>query len=164
MKKNILFVCTGNSCRSVMAEGLMKKLVHDTGHARDFLIGSAGVAAFEGSTASEETLQVLKTLGIDMSEHRSRHLTAAMVRLADKIFVMENMHRYAVLQDWPEAAEKTHLLTEYSKKIKHRGHEIDIPDPIRMSKDFYKNVFLVIQECVEHIGEEFGVKKEGEGL
>ena len=163
MKKNVLFVCTGNSCRSVMAEGLFKKLVEDAGLAKDFIVGSAGVAAFDGSDASPETLQVLRTQGIDMSAHRSRHLTAAMVRLADKIFVMENMHRHAILQDWPEAAEKTHLLTEFSKRAKNRGHEIDIPDPIRMSKDFYKNVFLVISECVEHIGEEFGVKKEGEG-
>ena len=157
MKKNILFVCTGNSCRSVMAEGLFKKLVEDRD---DFFVGSAGVAAADGYGASDETLRVMKKNGIDMSSHKSRHITTAMVRTADKIFVMENMHRAAILQDWPEAAEKTHLLTEYSKHAKHRGREIDIPDPIRMSQDFYKNVFDVIRECVEHIAEEFGVKKE----
>ena len=158
MKKSILFVCTGNSCRSVMAEGLFRDIVK--GRAEDFLVGSAGIAAFDGSGASEETLRVMGAHGIDMSEHKSRRLTAAMVRTADKIFVMENMHKHAILQDWPEAGEKTHLLTEYSKKLQHRGHEIDIPDPIQMSRDFYKNVFLVIRECVEHIAEEYGVKKE----
>ena len=162
MKKSILFVCTGNSCRSVMAEGLFRKIVE--GRAGDFLVGSAGIAAFEGSGASEETLRVMKTHGIDMSEHKSRRVTTAMVRTADKIFVMENMHRHAILQDWPEAAEKTHLLTEYSKKAHNYGHEIDIADPIQMSRDFYKNVFLVIRECVEHIAEDYGIKKKQESL
>lgn len=146
-----------------MAEGLMRKLVEDAGREEEFHIGSAGVAAFDGYEASAETLQVLSKHGIDMSEHKSRRLTAQMVRTADKIFVMENMHRTAVLQEWPEAAEKTHLLTEYEKKAARRGHEIDIPDPIRMSNTFYRNVFQVIRECVGHIGEEFGVKN-GEDL
>ncbi len=157
MKKSILFVCTGNSCRSVMAEGLFKKAVENR---KDFLVGSAGVAAGDGYGASDDTLLVMKKHGIDMSDHKSRRVTAAMVRTADKIFVMENMHRDAILEEWPEAAEKTHLLTEYSKHVKHRGREIDIPDPIRMSQDFYRNVFEVIRECVDHIAEEFGVKKE----
>ena len=118
MKKNILFVCTGNSCRSVMAEGLFKKLIEDR---KDFHVGSAGVGAADGYGASDETLRVMKKHGIDMSDHKSRGITAAMVRTADKIFVMENMHRDAILEEWPEAAEKTHLLTEYSKHAKHHG-------------------------------------------
>ena len=158
MKKSILFVCTGNSCRSVMAEGLFKKLVEMR---EDFLVGSAGVGAADGYGASDETLRVMRKHGIDMSRHKSRCITAAMVRTADRIFVMENMHRDAILREWPEVAEKTHLLTEYSRHAKHRGREIDIPDPIRMSQDFYRNVFDVIRECVDHIAEEFGVKKEG---
>ena len=156
-KKNILFVCTGNSCRSVMAEGLLKKMVEGRD---DFLIGSAGVGTGDGYRASDETLRVLSRHGIDMSAHKSRAITAAMVRTADRIFVMENMHKAAILAEWPEVSEKTHLLTEYSRHAKVRGNEIDIPDPIRMSSDFYKNVFDVIRECVEHIAEEFGVKKE----
>ena len=156
-KKNILFVCTGNSCRSVMADGLFKKLVEGR---KDFIVGSAGVGAGDGYAASDETLRVLSRHGIDMSAHKSRQITAAMVHAADRIFVMENMHKFAILREWPEVSEKTHLLTEYSRHAKVRGNEIDIPDPIRMSSDFYKNVFQVIRECVEHIAEEFGVKKE----
>jgi protein-tyrosine-phosphatase len=162
LKKNVLFVCTGNSCRSVMAEGLFRKLVQDAGKEKDFLVGSAGVAAFDGYGASDETLRALRAQGIDMSGHKSRRVTAQMARTADKIYVMEEMHRRAILEEWPEAAEKTHLLTEFSNKPKVRGHEIDIPDPIRMSSDFYRNVFMVIKECIVHIGENFGIKSEEE--
>ena len=158
MKKNILFVCTGNSCRSVMAEGFFKKLIE--GQADDFQVGSAGIAAIDGYGASAQTVRVMKDLGIDVSGHKSQLLTGAMVRLADKIFVMEGMHREAILQNWPEASEKVHLLTEYSAKAKQRGHNIDIPDPIQMSEHFYKNVLSVIQDCVTHIAEEFGIKTE----
>ena len=157
MKKNILFVCTGNSCRSVMAEWYFKHLLED--QADEFLVGSAGVGAMDGYPSSAETLRVLQGEGIDASDHRSRKITAAMVRTADKIFVMEVMHKEAILQPWPEAAEKTHLLTEYSTDKFQRSLEIDIPDPIRMPNNFYNNVFRVIRDCVEQIAKEMGVKK-----
>ena len=157
MKKNILFVCTGNSCRSVMAEGLFRKVIED--RADEFHVGSAGIGALDGFNASEETIRVMREHGIDVSGHRSRQLTPAMVRTADKILVMETIHKNAILDNWPEAAEKTHLLTEYSRK-KYRGHEIDIPDPIRMPQNFYNSVFQVIRECVDHVAEEYGIKKE----
>ena len=157
MKKNILFVCMGNSCRSVMAEGLFKKLIGE--RADEFSVGSAGLGALDGFHASDETVRVMKEQGIDVSDHQSRRLTGAMVRTADRVFVMETMHRDAIIQNWPEAVEKVHLLTEYSRK-KVRGHEIDIPDPIRMPQNFYENVFKIIRECIGHIAEEFGIKQE----
>ncbi len=156
MKKNVLFVCTGNSCRSVMAEGYFKHLIE--GQEDGFLVGSAGVGAMDGYSASPETVRVMREHGVDVTEHKSRKLTSAMVRAADKIFVMESMHREAILQNWPEAAEKTHLLTEYSKDDFQRSLEIDIPDPIRMPANFYNNVFKVIRDCVVRIAEEMGVR------
>ena len=141
MKKNILFVCTGNSCRSVMAEGLFRHLVK--GREKSFLIGSAGTNALDGYEASEQAVQVMKKEGIDVSNHRSRRLTSAMVRSADKIFVMETRHREAILQAWPEASEKVHLLSS-----------AEVPDPIGSSEYFYKNVFSVIREGVKNIVKE----------
>ena len=157
MKKNILFVCTGNSCRSVMAEGYFKYLIAD--EAEGFLVGSAGVGAMDGYPPSTETLRVMREEGIDVSGHRSRKITTAMVRTADKIFVMEVMHKEAIVQHWPEAGEKVHLLTEYSTDQFQRSLEIDIPDPIRMPENFYNNVFRVIRDCVLQIAGEMGVNK-----
>ena len=142
-----------------MAEGIFKKLVED--RAGEFSVGSAGIGALDGFKASDETVQVMKEHGIDVSGHRSRRLTVAMVRTADKVFVMEAMHKLSILESWPEAGEKIHLLTEYSEKAV-RGHDIDIPDPIRMPHNFYRNVFTVIRECVGHVAEEFGIKMEEE--
>ena len=158
MKKSVLFVCTGNSCRSVMAEGLFRHMVAEK--SADFRIGSAGVSAMDGYPASTETVRVMRQNGVDISQHRSRRLTTTMVRSADKIFVMEVMHKIAILQNWPEAKEKVHLLTEYSKNMKGKGLEIEIPDPIRMSESFYENVFQVIRECVSGVADEFGVSQE----
>ncbi len=156
MKKNILFVCTGNSCRSVMAEGIFRQAVSD--RASEFLVGSAGVSAMDGYPASGETIRVMKDHGIDVSQHKSRHLTAAMVRAADKILVMEVMHKIDIMESWPEAGEKVFLLTDYAPNVKACGLEIEIPDPIRMSDSFYKNVFQEIRGCVLRLAEEFRVK------
>jgi protein-tyrosine phosphatase len=136
-----------------MAEGLFRQAVSD--RANEFVVGSAGVSAMDGYPASAETIRVMKEHGIDIFNHKSRCLTPAMVRTANKILVMEVAHKLAILQNWPEAGEKVHLLTEYAGNMKMRGHEIEIPDPIRMSESFYKNVFQVIRECVVRLAEEF---------
>ena len=117
----------------------------------EFSVSSAGLSALEDYPASEETVIVMKDHGIDVSGHRSRRLTAAMVRTADKIFVMEHYHRDFIVQRWPESAEKVHLLTELSSDENQKMREIDIPDPIRMPDDFYRNVFGIIRNCVQRI-------------
>lgn len=139
--KLIIFVCTGNSCRSVMAEGLFKKYCEK--RPSDFQIISAGVGTIDGLLASPETLRLLKEEeGIDMSAHRSQRLTRELIASADRIYAMEKMHRDWILQFVPEAASKVELLAG-----------TDIPDPIRMSEAFYKNVFTVIRDNVKKIAE-----------
>ena len=124
-----------------MAEGLFRHLV--SSKAGRFLVGSAGIHALDGCEASEQAVQVMEREGIDVSSHRSRRLTAAMVRSADKIFVMENSHKQSILRSWPEASEKVHLLSE-----------TEIPDPIGTSEHFYKNVFCVIRDAIVRIVKE----------
>lgn len=149
MSQNILFVCTGNSCRSVMAEGLFRRAV--AGREKDFVVGSAGVAAYDGYPSTMETIRAMRKEGVDVSGHRSRRLTREMVREADKIFVMEKMHREMILNFWPEAVGKVRLLTQFSPSADEKMLELDVPDPIGTSDEFYGQTLKIIDGCVREI-------------
>src|SRR5688572_31945436 len=132
--KTVLFVCTGNVCRSPMAEGLFKHAVRGRGSYR---VISAGVGAVDGQPASDHAVHALQEIGIDISNHRSRHLTAELVSQADYIFGMTHSHVDAIMLLYPQAAEKTFLLREFDETLD--SFENDIPDPIGGSFEVYLN-------------------------
>ncbi len=123
--KTILFVCTGNICRSPMAEGLFRHAIKGRG---DYQVYSAGVGAVEGLPPSENAVLALRQLGIDITRQRSRMLSSELVQKADFIFGMTHSHVDAILLLYPQAAEKTFLLREFDETLDR--FENDIPDPI----------------------------------
>lgn len=147
--KKILFVCTGNSCRSVMAEWLFKKAVAN--RPGEFYVHSAGVSAMDGFSASDETILALREEGIDASGHQSKLLTREMIEEADEIYAMEKMHKDWILRIDPSARGKVKLITEAAENTHESLKEAGIPDPIRMSSEFYRNVLTVIRDCVRNI-------------
>jgi glycine hydroxymethyltransferase len=132
--KTVLFVCTGNICRSPMAEGLFR---HGTKGRSDFKVLSAGVGAVDGLPPSEYAVRALRELGIDISKQRSRMLTAELVNDADYVFGMTHSHVDAITLLYPQAAEKTFLLREFDETLE--SYENDISDPIGGSYDVYLN-------------------------
>jgi glycine hydroxymethyltransferase len=132
--KTILFVCTGNVCRSPMAEGLFRHAVKGNGR---FRVLSAGVGAAEGQPPSPHAVRALKELGIDISRQRSRMLTPELVQEADYIFGMTHGHVDAVTLLFPQAVEKTFLLREFDETLD--VFEKDISDPIGGSYEVYLN-------------------------
>ncbi|MDX1950694.1 MAG: ribose 5-phosphate isomerase B [Verrucomicrobiota bacterium] len=132
--KTILFVCTGNVCRSPMAEGLFRHAVKGRG---DFRIVSAGVGAIDGQPPSPYAVKACKDLQIDIGRQRSRMLTAELVQQADYIFGMTHGHVDAVTLLYPQAAEKTFLLREFDETLDI--FEKDISDPIGGSYEVYVN-------------------------
>src|SRR2546430_1042516 len=130
--KTILFVCTGNICRSPMAEGLFRQAVKGR---NDFRVMSAGVGAVEGVPPSDHAVRALKELGIDISRQRSRMLTGESIQQADYIFGMTHSHVDAVTLLYPQAAEKTFLLREFDETLDN--YEADIGDPIGGSYEVY---------------------------
>ena len=132
--KTILFVCTGNICRSPMAEGLFRHASKGRG---DYRVLSAGVGAMDGLPPSENAVRALKELGIDISQQRSRMLTADLVHRADYIFGMTHSHVDAIMLLYPHAAEKTFLLREFDETLD--SFENDVPDPIGGSLETYLN-------------------------
>src|SRR5215475_11329729 len=132
--KTVLFVCTGNVCRSPMAEGIFRHAVQGHGNYRVF---SAGLGAMEGQPPSLYAVQAVKELGIDISGQRSRMLTPELVQQADYIFGMTHSHIDTVMLLYPQAAEKTFLLREFDETLD--TFEKDISDPIGGSYEIYLN-------------------------
>jgi len=130
--KTVLFVCTGNICRSPMAEGLFRHAVKGR---TDFRVVSAGVGAVDGLPPSEHAVKALRELGIDISRQRSRMLTADLVQQADYIFGMTHSHVDAITMLYPMSAEKTFLLREFDETLD--SYENDISDPIGGSYEVY---------------------------
>ena len=131
--KTILFVCTGNICRSPMAEGLFRHAVARRG---DYRVVSAGIGAIDGQPPSLHAIRAMKELGLDISQQRSRMLTANLVREADLIFGMTHNHVDSVLLLYPFAAEKTFLLREFDETLdpfeKDLRHMMHFRSPIRL--------------------------------
>ena len=117
-----------------MAEGLFKKVVRGRGAYR---VVSAGVGALDGQRASEHAVTACRALGLDISQHRSQHLTARLVAEADYIFGMTHSHVEAIMLLYPQAAEKTFLLREFDETLD--AYENDISDPIGGSYEVYCN-------------------------
>ncbi len=132
--KTILFVCTGNVCRSPMAEGIFRQVVEGR---EDYVALSAGLGAMDGLPPTPHAVEALKEMGIDISGLRSRPLTAELVRQADYIFCMTHSHIDMVTALYPQAAEKTFLLREFDERPD--TCEKDISDPIGGSYAVYVN-------------------------
>ncbi|QDU33319.1 Low molecular weight protein-tyrosine-phosphatase YwlE [Poriferisphaera corsica] len=132
--KTILMVCTGNTCRSPMAEGFAKHLIaqhlgitSDDLPARGYDIRSAGSFAYDGAPVSPESVQALQTHNIDIAAHTSSALTPDLIDKADLIYCMTDSHRQAVLSIAPQAAHKTHRLIP----------DQNVSDPIGMGLTAY---------------------------
>jgi protein arginine phosphatase len=143
--RRILFVCTGNSCRSIMAEAYLNKLSADHGGA--FEVRSAGTLGIEGNAPSKEVITLLAREGIDTSFYISKGLTPEVVAWAELILVMAPEHKLAVLDLDPGAESKVRYLGEFNPE---RG-EIIIPDPIGRSLAFYVSSFRVIKQSIEEL-------------
>ena len=133
----VLFVCTGNTCRSPMGELLMrqrlaqiKKCRFDELEDHGFVVRSAGLSAAAGCPASSESVAILRELGLDLSKHEAQPLTEQLVRHADLILTMTAGHWQAIVQRWPGAADRTHMLLP---------EQIDVCDPIGRAMDAYRH-------------------------
>jgi glycine hydroxymethyltransferase len=130
--KKVLFVCTGNICRSPMAEGIFRQLVKGR---PDIQVASAGVNAAPGQPPSVYGVEALAEDGIDISRVRSQPLTEALVEKADLIFAMTRAHLETLQMFFPQGADKSFLVREFDPTAD--GDDLDVPDPIGQGRHVY---------------------------
>ena len=128
----ILFVCTGNTCRSPMAEAIARRILADAGK-ENVVVESAGTNAWDGAPASDEALLVGVERNLDLSGHRSRRLTREMIEAADLVLVMSSEHLARVRELDPTA--NAYLLAGYGSD---EGSRHAISDPFGGNLDDYR--------------------------
>jgi protein-tyrosine-phosphatase len=123
MRKKVLFVCTGNVCRSPMAEGIFRKMLEERGLAGAVDVDSAGTWALEGRPPTPLAVDAVAAMGVDIGDHRARTVTAEDLQEADLVLVMEEAHRRSLFYLAPELSHKVFLLSEMA------GEHEEIADP-----------------------------------
>ena len=141
MVTKVLFVCTGNICRSPMAEAIFNFKSSD-----DFIAISAGTLEGEGYEASEHGIAVLKDRGIDLSNHRSQNVDTNLLESVDYVYCMADYHVHFLKRKYPQFKDKFFKLSDE-----------DIFDPYRHAKDVYEEVADEIEKKIEELLEKIAV-------
>lgn len=146
---NLLFVCSGNTCRSAMAEALARKIAKRRG-IEDLNVSSAGTNAWDSVPATDEALLVGMEREIDLTEHRARKLTPAIVSEADLIFVMTPGHLEQVKQLGGRG--KVHVIDEYASGTANQG----ITDPYGGDLEAYRHTADILERELEKLFDRLG--------
>jgi protein-tyrosine phosphatase len=146
LRTTILFECSGNTCRSPMAEAITRRVLAERLHVpepelerKGISVISAGSYAMPGARATPQAVEALKEMGADLTHHRSRPLTVEMIHQADMIFTMGRSHAAAVQALVPSATEKVATLDPAG----------DIDDPIGGDAALYKTLAGQLQALIE---------------
>ncbi len=174
----VLFVCTGNTCRSPMAAALFTQILRQQGKDPGrFQVVSAGINALDNMPASAEAVEVMRRAGIDLSGHRAQRLTKELVTAADLVVTMTRRHKEAVLAMAPEAGKKVFTLRELAWKSpaarqgingdapggeaagENQREQGDIADPFGGDIETYETCAREIKECLQAMAEIIGDQK-----
>lgn len=146
LRTTVLFVCSGNTCRSAMAEALARRILADKLHvdpaeleSKGISVISAGSFALPGARATPQGVEAVKALGADLSRHRSRPLSVELIHSADVIYTMSRNHAQSVAALVPTAGEKTQTLDP----------EKDVEDPIGGDLSLYQELAVELKGLIE---------------
>lgn len=146
---NILLVCTGNVCRTPMAEYLLRNLIKKQFLQNIAEVESAGTNALDGYPAAEFTTLVCEKFGVDTTPHIARSINPDIVKRADLILCMGLNNKLELLESFPDSQDKTFLLRQFGSYNSDKFHTIE--DPYGGPRESYEKTFLEIQEEVFRI-------------
>lgn len=147
----ILFVCTGNICRSAMAHYYIKEKLRELGIENKYIIESAGTNAYTGDRATEYAIEVMKKYNADLTEHVATNIEDSKINQADLIICMTYAHKRKLITKYPELEEKTFTLKEYVGEKQY----IDVDDPWGFGKEVYeacsKEIVYYMDKLIEKL-------------
>ncbi|MBD3378050.1 low molecular weight protein arginine phosphatase [candidate division KSB1 bacterium] len=131
------FVCSGNICRSPMAEYMFKSII-PPGWKNMTRIESAGTLGITGAPAAQEAIQVLREIEIDLTPHSSRGIDLEWLKRMDLVFVMSQEHIDFIENEYPQEKSKVFRLREYARNAADQDADYDIADPVGLSLDVFR--------------------------
>ncbi|MDY6813642.1 MAG: low molecular weight protein-tyrosine-phosphatase [Pseudomonadota bacterium] len=135
---HVLMVCTGNICRSPMAEALLRARL---GPDRQIAVSSAGTGALAGAPADPQAQALMEARGIDLASHRARQLDRPLLLAAPLVLVMDDSHARWIAQRVPEARGRVQQLG--------RWRRLDVPDPYRRGPAAFEHALQLIDGCID---------------
>lgn len=148
MMKKIMFVCTGNVCRSPMAHYYMQKRVNELGLENDFLISSCGTQAIDLEKATTNAILSMEQYGVDLTNHRATNMIRTDIETYDMIVCLTIQHKQSILYHYPKLEGKVKTLKEFCS-----GEEkyLDIDDPWGFNQQVYQNCAAEIVQYVDKL-------------
>lgn len=146
--KKVMFICTGNICRSAMGHALMEKRVKELN--KDITVYSSGVYAITGDNATSQAVQVMKQYSVDLLSHKATNIKDSNINSMDLILCATKNHKAAILGVYPNLKEKIYTIKEYAE-YDPNSLDQDIDDPYGCSIEMYEKCAEEIAECIEMI-------------
>lgn len=143
----VMFICTGNICRSAMAEGLFRKIAED--NKMDIEVYSCGIYAEDGDYATYNAIEAAKYYDVDISNHRATNIRNSKIEEMDLILCATNSHKNMVISIYPNLVTKVYTMKEYAE-IDEDGKNMDIKDPWSYGMDVYNSCIREINTCLEN--------------
>lgn len=149
----IMFICTGNICRSAMADGLLKKRLKDLDK-KDMEVYSCGVFAEDGDEPTYNAIEAMKYYDVNLKTHKATNIQNSNIEEMDLILCMTQSHKNSVLNMYPKLKDKIFTLKEYVK-YKESAQDIDVQDPWGYDMQTYKKCAEEISICIELLLQKF---------